>query len=138
MARTVAAFLFAVVAYVVVAMAAVWTIAEIYALPPGTQVTDPAMVRAVLSCAPITAKLLVICGWALSAIAACLTSALVAGRAQMAWAGGLVAFVGTAWTLIETTQPVWVIVAGVVIPVAVASATAAVVDRRNSRRPEPN
>ena len=43
--RLIIALLLSIIVYAVLALAGLWSIAEIYALPPGTSVTDPAMVR---------------------------------------------------------------------------------------------
>ena len=119
--RLVVAFLLSVIVYGVVALAGLWTIAEVYALPPGTSVTDPAMVRAVLSCAPIPAKLCIMGVWAVSALAACFVAARWGGSARMAWVGGLVALAGDVWMLTRTTQPIWMTITAVVIPLVIAA-----------------
>jgi hypothetical protein len=119
--RVVIAFLLSVIVYAVVALAGLWTIAEIYALPPGTGVTDPAMVRAVLSCAPVAAKLLIMGVWTLSSLGACIVAARWGGGARMAWVGGLVALAGDVWMLTQTTQPIWMTVSAVVIPIVIAA-----------------
>jgi hypothetical protein len=122
--RLVVALLLSVIVYAVVALAGLWTIAEIYALPPGTSVTDPAMVRAVLSCAPVTAKLLIMAVWVVSSLAACIVAARWGGSPRMAWVGALVALAGGVWMLMQTTQPIWMTIAAVVIPIVVAAVLA--------------
>ncbi|HEY3812022.1 MAG TPA: hypothetical protein VGL66_02270 [Caulobacteraceae bacterium] len=119
--RLIIAFLLSVIVYAVLALAGLWTIAEIYALPPGTSVTDPAMVRAVLSCAPVTAKLLIMAVWTVSSLATCVAAVRWGGSPKMAWVGGLVALGGGVWMLTRTTQPIWMTISAVVIPIVVAA-----------------
>ena len=119
--RFVIALLLSIIVYAVTALAGLWIIAEIYALPPGTSVTDPAMVRAVLSCAPVTAKLLIMAVWVIASLATCVVAARWGGAPRMAFVGGLVALAGGVWMLAQTTQPIWMVVAAVVIPIVIAA-----------------
>ncbi|HWE45181.1 MAG TPA: hypothetical protein VG407_04055 [Caulobacteraceae bacterium] len=120
--RLVVALLLSVIVYAVTALAGLWTVAEIYALPPGTSVTDPAMVRAVLSCAPVTAKLLIMAAWVVSSLLTCIVAARWGGGPRMAWVGGLVALAGGVWMLAQTTQPIWMVIAAIAIPLVIAAA----------------
>ena len=110
-----------IIVYAVLALAGLWTVAEIYALPPGTSVTDPAMVRAVLSCAPVAAKLLIMGVWTVSSLLTSIVAARWGGSPKMAWVGGLVALAGGIWMLLQTTQPIWMTVSAVVIPLVIAA-----------------
>ena len=114
--RLIIAFLLSVIVYAVVALAGLWTIAEIYALPPGTSVTDPAMVRAVLSCAPAgAAKLLIMGVWTVSSLLTSIVAARWGSSPKMAWRlAAWWRFRGRdAGCCRRLTQPIWMTVSAV-------------------------
>ena len=120
--RLVVAFLLSVIVYGVVALAGLWTIAEVYALPPGPKRHRPghgARGATRLRADPRqTSRIMGV--WAVSAPAACPPAARRPGGGGGARHGlgrRSLALAGDVWMLTRTTQPIWMtITTAVVIP----------------------
>lgn len=102
----------------------------LFPFPQHLNLHDRTAVAAALARIPFTAKLTELCAWVAGAAAAATVAALVSRQPKMAWVGAAITFLAILWTLNALQHPLWMVIAGVVIPIAVAAIVSGVTEAR--------
>jgi MFS family permease len=96
--------------------------ARSYPPPPGADLRDPEALAAFIAAAPIPAMVLVVAGYALAALLGGWVAAMISRRhrAIVAVLVGALVLVGVILNYMLIPHPVWMVVAGVLLPVPMA------------------
>lgn len=110
----------AILAGLAALVATVWIVEaighSIWPPPPGTDISDPAQLTTLLDKIPLAAKLAVVAGWFLGALAGAWAANAVARWALASW---IVVAIGIAFgvmTLFMIPHPLWMQIAAIVAP----------------------
>jgi hypothetical protein len=131
MLRVIGAVLLAAIVNFIVVFALEIPSAMLFPVPAGVNMDDPVMMKGFVAALPVGAKLMVLFAWAAGVAAGSSVAMLVSRRVRWtAWAAGAISLAGVVWSLIEIPHPLWMMVAGVVIPIAVAAVVSVLLSRR--------
>ncbi|MFT3896673.1 MAG: hypothetical protein QM719_03100 [Thermomonas sp.] len=88
--------------------------------PPGVDVRDPQQLAALVSQMPVGALALVLAGWVVGALDGGLVAALIAKRRVPAIVVGVLVMLGAFLMVAMVPHPMWMSVAGVLLPLPAA------------------
>jgi hypothetical protein len=120
MGRTIAAAVVGVVAAWVTIMLAEFASAPLHPAPAGFDLRDPAAVAAFVATLPVAALLLVLAGWVVGALVGGHVAARIGRTARPAWVVGLVIVAGVIANAVMIPHPLWLTIAGVLLPLPAA------------------
>jgi MFS family permease len=130
MGRTIAGVVVGVVVAWVTIMLAEFASAPLHPMPAGFDMHDPASVAAFVATLPIAALLLVLAGWVLGALVGGHVAARLARKPRPALVVGIVIVVGVIANAAMIPHPLWMTIAGVLLPVPAAWLGARLATRR--------
>jgi MFS family permease len=132
MGRTIAGVVVGVVVAWLAIMLAEFASAPLHPMPAGFDMHDPASVATFVATLPIAALLLVLAGWVLGALIGGYVAARIARKPRPALAVGIVIVVGVIVNAVMIPHPLWMTIAGVLLPVPAAWLGARLATRRMS------
>lgn len=132
MGRTIAGVVVGVVVAWLAIMLAEFASAPLHPMPAGFDMHDPASVAAFVATLPVAALLLVLAGWVLGALIGGYVAARIARRLRPALTVGIVIVVGVIANAVMIPHPLWMTIAGVLLPVPAAWIGARLAMRRTS------
>ena len=88
--------------------------------PPGVDVRDPQQLAALVSQMPVAALALVLAGWVVGAMDGGLVSTLIAKRRVPAIVVGVLVMLGAFLMMVMVPHPLWMAIAGVLLPLPAA------------------
>jgi hypothetical protein len=88
--------------------------------PPAINLADPEDVKRLMASLPAGAFAFVLAGWFLGSFAGAFVARLVAGRDSAAWAVAVLFILFTSMNFVMIPHPMWMIAAGILIPLASA------------------
>ena len=135
MGRTIAAAVVGVVVAWVTIMLAEFASAPLHPTPAGFNMRDPASVAAFVATLPVSALLLVLAGWVIGALVGGYVAARIARKPRPAWAVGLVIVLGVIANAVMVPHPVWMTLAGLLLPLPAALLGARLALRRATPTP---
>ena len=94
--------------------------APLHPTPAGFNMRDPASVAAFVATLPASALLLVLSGWVLGALVGGYVAARIARKPRPALAVGIVIEIGVIANAVMIPHPLWMTIAGVLLPVPAA------------------
>ena len=100
--------------------------------PPGVDVRDPQQLAALVSQMPVAALALVLAGWVVGAMDGGLVSTLIAKRRVPAIVVGVLVMLGAFLMMVMVPHPLWMAIAGVLLPLPAALFGAWLVRRRKA------
>ena len=100
--------------------------------PPGVDVRDPQQLAALVSQMPVAALALVLAGWVVGAMDGGLVSTLIAKRRVPAIVVGVLVMLGAFLMMAMVPHPLWMAIAGVLLPLPAALFGAWLVRRRKA------
>ena len=100
--------------------------------PPGVDVRDPQQLAALVSQMPVAALALVLAGWVVGAMDGGLVSTLIAKRRVPAIVVGVMVMLGAFLMMVMVPHPLWMAIAGVLLPLPAALFGAWLVRRRKA------
>lgn len=88
--------------------------------PPGTDISKPDQLKAIIETIPLPAKISVMVAWFLGTLAGAFTALKITRWPVAPW--GVAGFVIAAggWTMMQIPHPVWMVVGAVALPLAAA------------------
>jgi MFS family permease len=132
MGRTIAGMVVGVVVAWLTIMLAEFASAPLHPMAAGFDMHDPASVAAFVATLPIAALLLVLAGWVLGALFGGHVAARLARKPRPALVVGIVIVVGVIVNAVMIPHPLWMTIAGVLLPVPAAWLGARLATRRTS------
>jgi MFS family permease len=132
MGRTIAGVVVGVVVAWLAIMLAEFASAPLHPTPAGFDMDDPASVAAFVATLPVAALLLVLAGWVLGALIGGYVAARIARRLRPALTVGIVIVVGVIANAVMIPHPLWMTIAGALLPVPAAWIGARLATRRAS------
>jgi MFS family permease len=132
MGRTIAGVVVGVVVAWLAIMLAEFASAPLHPMTAGFDMHDPASVATFVATLPIAALLLVLAGWVLGALIGGYVAARIARKPRPALAVGIVIVVGVIVNAVMIPHPLWMTIAGVLLPVPAAWLGARLATRRTS------
>ena len=91
-----------------------------YPPPPGTDLSNPESLKTLMATMPTGALVMVMLGWFLGSLAGAWIARLVAKRDIAAWIVAILFICLTATNFLYIPHPVWMMIAGVLIPMVSA------------------
>ena len=88
--------------------------------PPGVDVRDPQQLAALVSQMPVAALALVLAGWVVGAMDGGLVSTLIAKQRVPAIVVGVMVMLGAFLMMVMVPHPLWMAIAGVLLPLPAA------------------
>lgn len=120
MGRTLAGTVVGVVVAWATVMLGEFISAPLHPTPAGFNMRDPASMAAFVATLPVSALLLVLSGWVLGALLGGYVAARIARKPFPALVVGIVIEVGVIANAVMIPHPMWMTVAGVLLPVPAA------------------
>ena len=130
MGRTIAGVVVGVVVAWLTIMLAEFASAPLHPMPAGLDMHDPASVAAFVATLPASALLLVLSGWVLGALTGGYLAARIARKPRPALVIGIVIEIGVIANAVMIPHPLWMTIAGVLLPVPAAWLGAKLATRR--------
>lgn len=88
--------------------------------PVGTDLSNPEAMKTLIASLPAGAIVMLLLGWFLGALAGAVTAKVIAKREMAAWIVGVIFVALTASNFIYIPHPVWMMAAGVALPLLAA------------------
>lgn len=88
--------------------------------PVGTDLSNPEAMKTLIASLPAGAIVMLLLGWFLGALAGAVTAKVIAKRDMAAWIVGVIFVALTASNFIYIPHPVWMMAAGVALPLLAA------------------
>jgi len=130
MGRTIAGVVVGVVVAWLTIMLAEFASAPLHPMPAGLDMRDPASVAAFVATLPVAALLLVLAGWVLGALVGGYVAASITRRPRPALTVGIVIVLGVIANAVMIPHPIWMTIAGALLPVPAAWLGAKLATRR--------
>ncbi|QPQ54236.1 hypothetical protein IC614_07640 [Allosphingosinicella flava] len=110
----------AVVAGVIIAFLCIFGLEAVshslFPLPAGIDVSDPAQLAGMMDKIPTGAKVAVVAGWFVGALAGAWVACRIAGRALAGWIVAILVAVSGVATMLMIPHPAWMWAAGILLP----------------------
>ena len=132
MGRTIAGVVVGVVVAWLTIMLAEFASAPLHPMPAGLDMRDPESVAAFVATLPASALLLVLSGWVLGGLVGGYVAAGISHKPRPALTVGIVIVIGVIANAVMIPHPMWMTVAGVLLPVPAAWLGAKLATRRAS------
>ena len=132
MGRTIAGVVVGVVVAWLTIMLAEFASAPLHPMPAGLDMRDPESVAAFVATLPASALLLVLSGWVLGGLVGGYVAASISRKPRPALTVGIVIVIGVIANAVMIPHPMWMTVAGVLLPVPAAWLGAKLATRRAS------
>ncbi len=114
----------AVIAGMIVAVAVVAGIEALshtmFPPPPGTDLSDPAQMAALMDNIPLVAKIAVMIAWFLGPLAGGIVAVRIARKAWPAWVVAALIVYGGIYTIVQIPHPLWMQAGAVLLPALAA------------------
>ena len=120
MGRTIAGVVVGVVVAWLTIMLAEFASAPLHPMPAGLDMRDPESVAAFVATLPASALLLVLSGWVLGGLVGGYVAASISRKPRPALTVGVVIVVGVIANAVMIPHPMWMTIAGVLLPVPAA------------------
>ena len=132
MGRTIAGVVVGVVVAWLTIMLAEFASAPLHPVPAGLDMRDPESVAAFVATLPVSALLLVLAGWVLGGLVGGYVAASISRKPRAALTVGIVIVLGVIANAVMIPHPMWMTIAGVLLPVPAAWFGAKLATRRAS------
>ena len=132
MGRTIAGVVVGVVVAWLTIMLAEFASAPLHPMPAGLDMRDPESVAAFVATLPASALLLVLSGWVLGGLVGGYVAASISRKPRPALTVGVVIVVGVIANAVMIPHPMWMTIAGVLLPIPAAWLGAKLATRRAS------
>ena len=132
MGRTIAGVVVGVVVAWLTIMLAEFASAPLHPMPAGLDMRDPESVAAFVATLPASALLLVLSGWVLGGLVGGYVAASISRKPRAALTVGIVIVLGVIANAVMIPHPMWMTIAGVLLPVPAAWLGAKLATRRAS------
>jgi len=120
MGRTIAGVVVGVVVAWLTIMLAEFASAPLHPMPAGLDMRDPESVAAFVATLPASALLLVLSGWVLGGLVGGYVAASISRKPRAALTVGIVIVLGVIANAVMIPHPMWMTIAGVLLPVPAA------------------
>jgi hypothetical protein len=120
MGRTIAGVVVGVVVAWLAIMLAEFASAPLHPMPAGLDMRDPESVAAFVATLPASALLLVLSGWVLGGLVGGYVAASISRKPRAALTVGIVIVLGVIANAVMIPHPMWMTIAGVLLPVPAA------------------
>ena len=120
MGRTIAGVVVGVVVAWLTIMLAEFASAPLHPMPAGLDMRDPESVAAFVATLPASALLLVLSGWVLGGLVGGYVAASISRNPRAALTVGIVIVLGVIANAVMIPHPMWMTIAGVLLPVPAA------------------
>jgi hypothetical protein len=120
MGRTIAGVVVGVVVAWLAIMLAEFASAPLHPMPAGLDMRDPESVAAFVATLPASALLLVLSGWVLGGLVGGYLAASISRKPRAALTVGIVIVLGVIANAVMIPHPMWMTIAGVLLPVPAA------------------
>ena len=120
MGRTIAGVVVGVVVAWLTIMLAEFASAPLHPVPAGLDMRDPESVAAFVATLPASALLLVLSGWVLGGLVGGYVAASISRKPRAALTVGIVIVLGVIANAVMIPHPMWMTIAGVLLPVPAA------------------
>jgi len=120
MGRTIAGVVVGVVVAWLTIMLAEFASAPLHPMPEGLDMRDPESVAAFVATLPVSALLLVLAGWVLGGLVGGYVAASISRKPRPALTVGIVIVLGVIVNAVMIPHPMWMTIAGVLLPVPAA------------------
>ena len=132
MGRTIAGVVVGVVVAWLTIMLAEFASAPLHPMPAGLDMRNPESVAAFVATLPASALLLVLSGWVLGGLVGGYVAASISRKPRPALTVGIVIVLGVIANAVMIPHPMWMTIAGVLLPVPAAWLGAKLATRRAS------
>ena len=132
MGRTIAGVVVGVVVAWLTIMLAEFASAPLHPMPAGLDMRNPESVAAFVATLPASALLLVLSGWVLGGLVGGYVAASISRKPRAALTVGIVIVLGVIANAVMIPHPMWMTIAGVLLPVPAAWLGAKLATRRAS------
>ena len=132
MGRTIAGVVVGVVVAWLTIMLAEFASAPLHPMPAGLDMRNPESVAAFVATLPASALLLVLAGWVLGGLVGGYVAASISRKPRPALTVGIVIVLGVIVNAVMIPHPMWMTIAGVLLPVPAAWLGAKLATRRAS------
>jgi hypothetical protein len=94
---------------------------RLYPLPAGTDLSNPESLRTMIDVMPLAAKMMVLVAWFLGSLIGGWTAQRIARWHLAPWIVAAAIVIGGIWSMIMIPHPLWMIAAGVTLPLLAAA-----------------